>query len=498
MRQPIAFCLFILIGLMVNAQTAINLRGTVSNKAGKPIANAIVTLVKQAKSDTTGADGAYSILNGTGVQLPLLLPKNQFISMSNGFVIFSLTTPSPVKVDIFDIKGNLLKSELKQNTAAGFYRFKIAENSRTRASKLLIIKASIGQEQVTLRYLPVNNGNNPAGNVRESGLRAGKNSFVKLAAVNDTLRTAAPNYKTQITAVTSYDQLVNITLDTAGGSAQPSAGCGKEPPFSGEKRVTINVTAAGTGNRDYILRLPGDYDKNHPYPLLFAVHCMSGSADNVAHSESDTREQYEYLGLWKFANPAGGKGTTIFCAPEGISAAWGQGQKDLEFFRAMIRKFEAELCIDQSRIFSIGFSMGGSMSYALACAMPDTMRAIGMLSGGSMSNCTGTRGPVPIFITHGTQDGRCTWPGSGYPQIKDLAARDGCDAIDIPTLVSQNPPADQMHPVCFEYKNCKPGFPCRACIFKGDHIGSPGTQGSYGKNNTWTDDSAWSYFKRFY
>lgn len=226
---------------------------------------------------------------------------------------------------------------------------------------------------------------------------------------------------------------------------------------------------------------------------------MSGSADNVAHSEPDTRAEYEYYGMWKLANPKGGKGTTVFCAPEGINAGWGQGAKDLAFFRAMIKKFEEELCIDQSRIFAMGFSMGGSMSYALSCAMPDTMRAIGMLSGGNMSGCDGShRGPVPIFIAHGTQDGRCTWPNFGWTQIKDLAERDGCDPIDIPALVNQNPPADQMHPVCFEYKNCKEGFPCRACIFKGDHIGSPGTQGSYGKNNTWTDDSAWSYFKRFY
>jgi poly(3-hydroxybutyrate) depolymerase len=75
--------------------------------------------------------------------------------------------------------------------------------------------------------------------------------------------------------------------------------------------------------------------------------------------------------MWRCANPFGGKCTTIFCAPQGINAAWGQGAKDLEFFRVMIKKFESELCIDQSRIFSSGFSMGGLMSYALACAMPE-------------------------------------------------------------------------------------------------------------------------------
>jgi hypothetical protein len=104
---------------------------------------------------------------------------------------------------------------------------------------------------------------------------------------------------------------------------------------------------------------------------------------------------------------------------------------------------------------------------------------------------------VPIFITVGTQD---AWPNMGPPQIADLAKLDGCTAIDIDGMVRAgtiNPP-DQMHPVCVEYQGCNPGYPCRACIFKGGHIGSPGTQGSYGKNDTWVPYSTWSFMKRFY
>ena len=217
---------------------------------------------------------------------------------------------------------------------------------------------------------------------------------------------------------------------TRSGDPVPSSGCGKTTSLKGESKNTINVTESGAGNRDYYIRLPDDYDPNHPYALWFAIHCLNGSAENVAHSEPDNRANYEYFGMWKLANPAGGKSTTIFVAPQGINAGWGQGAKDLAFFRAMMTKFESELCIDTSRIFASGFSMGGSMSYALACAMPDKMRAIGMYSGGSMSGCDQTkRGPVSIFISHGTEDGTCTWPGSGAPQIADLAKRDGCNVV---------------------------------------------------------------------
>ena len=498
MRHVLMALLFALSALTLHAQS-VNLRGKITNSAGQPVASAIVTLVGQDLTDTTHADGMYGIA-ATGIaQLPLSTPRNRLISMDKGVLTFSLPAKAPVMVEIFDVRGTLLKRTVQPDAQAGFYRFNVAEYAH--AAKLLLINATIGNEGLTFRYLPLSNGSYVMHASIASGTYAGA-QLAKIAAIDDTLKITAENYKDKTVAITSYDQELDIMLEAVGsgtGDAKPSVGCGKEPPFSGEKRVTINVSAAGAGNRDYILRLPEDYDKDHPYPLFFANHCMNGSAENVAHSEPDNRAEYEYYGIWKFANPKGGKGTTVFCAPEGIGAAWGQGAKDLAFFRAMIKKFEEELCIDQSRIFALGFSMGGSMSYALACAMPDTMRAIGMLSGGNMSGCDGAhRGPVPIFISHGTQDGRCTWPNFGYPQIKDLAERDGCDPIDIPAEVNKNPPPDQMHPVSFEYKNCNEGYPCRACIFKGDHIGSPGTQGTYGKNNTWTDDSAWSYFKRFY
>jgi len=487
MNRCIVFFLIVLIGLTVNAQT-VNLRGTVSNPAGKPIANAIVTLVKQGLKDTTGTDGAYALTKTTAVELPMLIPRSRIISLVGGFLEFSLPNSSPVKVEIFDVKGNLLKKESLQNALPGFYRFTIAENSR--AAMVLIIRASIGQDPVTFRYLPLDNGkiiinqsNGSSASVKESGL-------TKIAAINDTLKIIAAGYTAKAQAIASYDQQLNITLDTAGGGgAMPSAGCGKTTTLTKETRVTINVTAAGTGNRDYIIRLPTDYDPNHPYPLWFSVHCLNGTAAGVASGSNGTN--YQYYGIWKLANPTNGKGTTIFCSPQGIGNAWGQGTKDIEFFRAMIKKFEDELCIDQSRIFSEGFSMGGSQSYALACAMPDTFRAVCMHSGGAMSGCDQShRGAVPMFITHGTTDGVVGYPGAGIPQIKDLAQRDGCTAMDVASMVS---PADDMHPNCVDYKGCKTGFPCRACIFKGDHTPSPG-----GEAKTWVPDSTWKYFKQFY
>jgi poly(3-hydroxybutyrate) depolymerase len=481
------FGLFILMGLSVNAQT-INVRGTVSNQAGKPIANAIVTLVKQHLADTTGSDGAYSITKPDVAVLPLLIPRNRTIFMDKGFLEFSLPNASPVKIEIFDVKGDLLK-RVVQNALAGFYRYSIDENSR--AEKLLVIRASIGQDAATFRYLSLQSGKYLVNQLNGSSARAGENWLAKIAAVDDTLRTTASGYLANVKAITSYEQTVNISLDTSGGGTVPrSAGCGKATTLKGEQRLTISV---GGKNREYIIRLPDDYEANTPYRLWFSIHCLGGTAKGVADANG-----YEYYGIWKFANPTGQKGTTIFCSPEGTtysgsSLGWGNTSgSDVEFIRALLQKFKDELCIDTTHIFSEGFSMGGSMSYALACAMPSTFRAICMHSGGSMSGCDQThRGPVAMFITHGTKDQVLAYPGSGVPQIKDLAQRDSCTAIDIANVCK---PTDEsgLTPVCVDYLGCKSGYPCKACIFIGTHDPSPG-----GQSKTWVDDSTWSFFKRF-
>ena len=500
MYRRVVVCFFMLIGLTLNAQT-INLRGIVSNSTGKPITNAIVTLVKQAMKDTTGTDGAYTLSKGTGIELPLLKPNSQSITLYKNFLDFSLPNPAPVKVEVFDVKGNLLQKMLLQNASTGFYRFNITENSRT--AQLLVMRASIGKESVTLRYLPVGNGNYAMNQSNEGANLAEKTGLSKITAINDTLLTTATGYTEKSVAINSYDQALNISLDTLGAAAKPSAGCGKARTLADSSSTSIPVDGS---SRHYILSIPHDYDPNTPYALWFAIHGRGGNADGVAHGSFGTN--YQYFGMRKFANPANGKGTTIFCAPDGAGGMWASGTGDLDFFRAMITKFETELCIDKSRIFASGFSMGGSMSYALACAMPDTFKAVAMHSGGGMSGCDGShRGPVPMFITHGIKDPTNTYPANGIPQIVDMAQRDGCTAMDIPSLPNQPTDPTGLNPVCTSYKNCKAGYPCRACIFydanqspTGAHTPSPGPVhgNDWGEASTWVPDSTWSYFRQFY
>jgi poly(3-hydroxybutyrate) depolymerase len=151
---------------------------------------------------------------------------------------------------------------------------------------------------------------------------------------------------------------------------------------------------------------------------------------------------------------------------------------------------KSELCIDTTRIFAEGFSMGGSMSYALACEAPDMFRAVAVHSGGPMSGCNKKNKPVAYFMTHGTQDATCTYPGYGVPQINEFAKLNGCQAMDIPNTLK---PTDQsgMNPACADFTGCSDGHPTRACIFVGPHTPSPGG------NKTWVPAETWKFISKF-
>jgi poly(3-hydroxybutyrate) depolymerase len=496
MFQRIVFCIFMSIGLTVNAQS-INLRGTVSNQAGKPIANAIVTLAMQGLKDTTGTDGAYSITKNTGVVLPLLIPGKEGIFLEKGILTFSIPDPSPVKIEIFDVKGNLLKKESVPNVPTGFYRFDIAKHSG--AAKLLVIKASIGKREVMFRYLPLKN-NTYTANPSVEGTLPVVGKLAKLAAVNDTLKITATGYMANVAAIHSYDTMVNITLDTS-GAAGGSSGCGKTPSLkkstpptstkkpSGAIMVYNKVTVAGQ-SRQYLLWYPDNYDNTHAYRLIFCFHWMTGSASQVFDCTTEGINCYTtqspFYGLMKLSN-----NTTIFVAPDGLNAGWANSNgQDLVFTDSMLAQIKNNFCIDTTRIFSCGFSYGGGMSYALACDRPNVFRAVGVFSGGVLSGCKDGTMPVAYYGLHGLDDG--TLNISGGRSMRDkFVKNNGCTAQTPP-----EPAKGSGTHICTTYEGCTPGHPVRWCAFAGSNGHDPSPKDP-GQDTTWNPGEVWKFFSQF-
>ncbi len=255
----------------------------------------------------------------------------------------------------------------------------------------------------------------------------------------------------------------------SGGGAARSAGCGATEPLK-SGRATLDVAGA---SREFILKMPDDYDASRPYKLIFAFHARGGSAMQVAGSGND-----DYYGLVSRSG-----GNAIFVSPEGIDAGWrNENGRDITFVKAMLELFESKLCIDQQRIFSTGFSFGGMMSDAIGCAMADVFRAIAPMAGGvpnpehPYSGCDQVNmHPIAVWMSHGDND-NVVPISDGKDALEIFLKRNQCQAETAPVMPSP----------CVAYQGCLPDYPVTFCEFSGGH-GVP----------SFAAEAIWAFFDQF-
>jgi len=209
--------ILVFIGLTFNQTVNATISGKVSNKTGGAIKDATLTLVKDGATATTGTDGMYTLAPTDVKTLPALQPQNTGITLQNGLLNFNLPEAAPVKYEIFDVKGNLLEKKVLKKAQKGIYSFNVTENIRT--TTLLIIRASIGSQEMAFNYLPLNGKNAVhSQNQFSTSVSAG---LAKTTAVADTIKVTAAGYKEQAVAVASYDMEKNVTMEAAGSDVTP-------------------------------------------------------------------------------------------------------------------------------------------------------------------------------------------------------------------------------------------------------------------------------------
>ncbi len=253
--------------------------------------------------------------------------------------------------------------------------------------------------------------------------------------------------------------------DPSPSGSSTSAGCGQATSLQ-SGAATIDV---GGTTRDYILDIPDGYDPSQPYKLIWGLHWRGGSMSDVA--TGGTVGLGDYYGLKDLA-----QGSVIFVSPDGIDDGWANsGGRDIEFFRALLDRLEGELCIDLDRIFSVGFSFGGMMSFALACDMADVFRAIAPLSGALYSGCGNGTEPIAMWGAHGLSD-NVVPIDDGRAGLAEVLERNHCSDQSMPTTPD----------TCVEYQGCDEGYPVTWCEFDGGH----GPQ-------RWQVDPIWEFFSQF-
>ncbi|MCG5447213.1 cellulose binding domain-containing protein [Micromonospora sp. NIE79] len=260
------------------------------------------------------------------------------------------------------------------------------------------------------------------------------------------------------------------------GTLAATAGCGKAPTLASGTRT---IQSSGQ-SRTYNLRIPDGYDRNHPYRLIFGFHWLNGSANNVTSAG--------YYGLQPLSN-----NSTIFVAPQGLNAGWANTNgRDLTLFDDISRQIENDLCVDTTQRFALGWSYGGAMSYAVACARPTIIRAVTVISGANLSGCNGGTQPVAYFGIHGIYDSVLNI--SQGRQLRDTFVRNnGCTAQS-----PREPSRGSLTHITTAYAGCRAGYPVQWAAFDGDHTPSPvDGSGSPNDSRTWTSGEIWRFFSQF-
>jgi poly(3-hydroxybutyrate) depolymerase len=229
------------------------------------------------------------------------------------------------------------------------------------------------------------------------------------------------------------------------------------------------------------LALPDNYDPSHAYRLFFGWHPWGGSAQQVASGG--------YYGLQSQA-----KGSAIFVAAEGLDfggngLGWGnENGQDIALLTAMLDSFRSQLCVDESRIFSVGFSFGGMFSFAAGCSQTGMMRAIAPMAGNTtVAGCESGDRPVAVMGFHGTKDSVVEIDG-GRKGRDVFVKRNKCTTQTMPAATTWCDGVGQnFQPCsCVSYQGCTEGYPVTWCEYNGDHMPAPSSA-----------STLWSFFSQF-
>lgn len=203
---------------------------------------------------------------------------------------------------------------------------------------------------------------------------------------------------------------------------------------SAEDRVQIDA-----GRGEVPLIVPESYDSGIATPLIVLLHGYgsSGSGQDNYMKFSELVDSYGYL----LATPdgtveAGGQNNRFWNASKACCDFFASQQDDASYVMNIIDTVRDQYNVDARRIYLIGHSNGGFMSYRTAYEHSDVIAGIVSLAGAEATEALpAPANPVHVLQIHGTADGTIAYDGSDirgntYPgaveTVQRWAAYNGC------------------------------------------------------------------------
>jgi polyhydroxybutyrate depolymerase len=233
-----------------------------------------------------------------------------------------------------------------------------------------------------------------------------------------------------------------------------SLGCGKSITRP-NNRTQQTIDIGGT-TRYYLLDVPSSADNKTPLMLIFALHGYD--MNNVA-----------VVGLYNFTSRSGGKAITVYPQGEGpapgntshwgdnvLKSTWTANDANYSFIKTLMTDLESQYCIDTSRVFMTGFSMGGMFTNSMACDHNDWFRGFAPVEGLGPGTCAHADAKPAIIIHQGTADTLVTPATGGEPTRDFWVKQNGCSQTTASAFTG-----------CQSYSAC--AQPVAYCVGNWDH-----------------------------
>lgn len=226
------------------------------------------------------------------------------------------------------------------------------------------------------------------------------------------------------------------------------------------------------GRGEVPLFVPAAYEANSPVPLIVLLHGYgsSGLQQNGYMRISELVDQYGFV----LATPDGtqetqGRNARFWNASDACCNFYASDLDDAAYVLAIINAVKAQYSIDARRVYLIGHSNGGFMSYTTARTYPDVIAGVASLAGAEAATAQAAPAmPVHVLQIHGTADGTIAYSGGDiqgniYPGAEETVSRwaayNGCsdDAVVTATL-DLDASLEGLETTVTRYSNnCRPG-----------------------------------------
>jgi polyhydroxybutyrate depolymerase len=198
--------------------------------------------------------------------------------------------------------------------------------------------------------------------------------------------------------------------------------------------------------REYSIYVPASYDGTTNFPLLFNLH---GGGGNIAFhisiaDMSPIADTANFIVVYPQARPDPSDGNSF----NWIAKVPGTFD-DVPFFSSLIDTIASNYQIDQNRIYACGYSLGGDMSFELACKLNSRIAAVAPVARTMQANPNSFCSPVHptgVLTILGTDDITSPYNGIIYQGVEYYlsaaathrywATHNNCDTIATMSTVS--------------------------------------------------------------